>query len=176
MRKFLLNIGLLFVATLLTTLLWYAGLEKGYAHVLVFSTNSVLSVSGRDSHITLEKEDGVDTFRVYTTIDGQQANYPQKMQTLLLPAVMVIAWQLFTSFFRSRKQILHSASTTIGIFLGLQIIFMLLLTAYYTSSIAQYMYDVMLDTFYIIALGIIILDYIRYPLRLREGLIFRSKK
>ncbi len=176
MRKFFINIGFLFAATLLTTFLWYAGLEKGYAHLLVFSTNSVLNVSGRDSHITLEKEDGVDTFRAHTVIDGQRANYPQKLQTLLLPAVMLIAWQLFTSFFRSRKQILHSASTTIGIFLALQIIFLLLLTAYYSSSVAKYVYDVMLDSFYIIALGIIILDYIRYPLRLREGLIFRSKK
>ncbi len=176
MRNFFLNIGFLFVATLLTTLLWYAGLERGYARLLVFTTNSVLSVSGRDSHITLEKEDGVDTFRVHTIMDGQRANYPQKVQTLLLPAVMVIAWQLFTVFFRNRRQVLVSASTTIGLFLALQIIFLLLLTAYYSSSVAKYVYDVMLDTFYIIALGIIILDYIRYPLRLREGLIFRSKK
>lgn len=176
MRKFLLNIGLLFVATLLTTLLWYAGLEKAYAHVLVFSTNSALSVTGRDSSITLSKEDGVDTFRVHTIIDDQHVNYPQAMQTLLLPAVMVIAWQLFAALFRKRKQILFSGSTTIGIFLGLQIVFMLLLTAYYTSSIAQYVYNVMLDTFYIIALAIIILDYIRYPLRLRESPVFKSKE
>ncbi len=176
MRKFVLNIALLFIATLLTTVLWYAVLEKAYAHVLVFSSNTVLSIGGRDSHITLEKEDGVDTFRAHTIIDGKHANYPQKLQTLLLPAVMVIAWQLFTIFYRKRKQILISASSTIGVFLAFQVIFMLLLTAYYTSSFAQYVYDVMLDAFYIIALGIIILDYIRYPLRLKEGLSFRSRK
>ncbi len=176
MRKYFLNIGFLFVATLLTTLLWYAVLEQGYANLLVFTTNSVLNVSGRDSNIILEQEDGVATFRVHTVIDGQHANYPQEVQTLLLPAVMLIAWQLFAAFLRKRKQLLLSASTTIGLFIALQVIFLLLLTAYYTSSVAQYVYDVMLDTFYIIALGIIILDYIRYPLRLREGLIFRSKK
>ncbi len=175
MRKIILNILLLLAATLVTTILWYAVLEKAYAHALVFSTNTVLSIGGRDSYITLEKEDGVDTFRVHTFIDGHRAKYPQKIQTLLLPAVMVIAWQLFTAFYRNRKQILTSAFLAIGVFLAFQVVFMLLLTAYYTSSIGHYLYDMMRDAFYIFALGIIILDYIRYPLQLNEGVKYQKR-
>lgn len=175
-RKYVLNIALLFAATLLTYILWNAALEKAYANLLVFSSNSVLSITGSDTHLTHKEEDGVATFRVHIIIDSQHASYPQKVQTLLLPAVMLIAWQIFTAFYRKRKQVLASAFLILFVFMALQIIFMLLLTAYYTSAVAEYIYDVMLDTFYIIALGIIILDYIRYPFQLKEWFSFKSKE
>jgi hypothetical protein len=161
--KILRRIGLFLAVSLVITTLWFSGLEVVYARVLVFSTNTVLSVAGSESGIRIEEEDNGYIFRVHRIIDGRQANYPQKFETLLLPTVMILAWLTFSAFYRKGKQVLVSAGTTIGAFLALQIIFLLLLTAYYTSGAAKYFYDVMLDSFYIIAMGIIILDYVREP-------------
>lgn len=163
MRKVYHKIIFLISITIITTVLWYAGLEVLYARVVASSANMVLTVSGRDSHIKVEEENGVDLFRVYTVINGRSAHYPQKFETLLLPAVMIIAWQLFVSFFLNRKQLLISAALNLGLFLFIHIIFLMLLTAYYTSGFAKLMYDAMMDSFYIIALILIIIDYIRQP-------------
>lgn len=164
-QKALLLLGI----TLITTILWFVGFELVYARLLTFSTNTILTVSARDSNIRVEKDDGVHLFRVYTKIDNRQAHYPQKFETLLLPMVMIIAWQFFTWFFRTRKQALRSTALTFGVFLALHVFFLLLLTAYYSSAIAKYMYDAMMDSFYIIALILIIIDYIMYP-------VFRAEK
>ncbi len=137
--------------------------RNGLCPLLVFSTNTTLSVFGRESHIRIEKEDNSNVFRVYTVMDGNRANYPQGFETLMLPAVMVLAWQAFALFYRKRRQSINSAISTIGLFLLFQMFFLLLLTAYYTSDAARYIYDVMMDMFYIIALLIIIVDYIRFP-------------
>ena len=158
------RIGLFLAASLVITALWFSGMEVVYARVLVFSTNTVLGIAGSDTSISVEEEDGGHLFRVHRLIDGQRANYPQKFETLLLPTVMIFAWLVFSAFYRGRKQALVSAGITIGAFLALQIIFLLLLTAYYTSGAAKYIYDVMLDSFYIIAMGIVIIDYVREPI------------
>ncbi len=163
MRKISHKILVLASVTLITTTLWFVGLEVVYARLLSFSTNTVLTVSGRDSNIRVEREDGAHLFRVYTQIDNRQAHYPQKFETLLLPMVMIIAWQLFTWFFRTIKQALRSTALTFGVFLAAHVFFLLLLTAYYSSALAKYTYDAMMDSFYIIALVLIIIDYIRYP-------------
>ena len=162
--KILRRIGLFLAASLVITVLWFSGAEVVYARVLVFSTNTVLNVAGSDSSIRIEEEDGGHLFRVHRLIDGRRANYPQKFETLLLPTVMIFAWLVFSAFYRGRKQALVSAGITTGAFLALQITFLLLLTAYYTSGAAKYIYDVMLDSFYIIAMGIVIIDYVREPI------------
>jgi hypothetical protein len=156
--------GLFLAASLIITLLWFSGAEVMYARVLVFSTNSVLNIADSESSIRIEEEDGGHLFRVHRLIEGRRANYPQKFETILLPTVMIFAWLIFSAFYRGRKQALVSAGITIGAFLALQITFLLLLTAYYTSGAAKYFYDVMLDSFYIIAMGIVIIDYVRAPI------------
>lgn len=163
MIKTIKKIALLLAVTLLITFLWFAGLETIYARVLSFSANTVLTITGRESNIKVEKENNIAYFLVRTQVDGRRASYPQNFETLLLPAVMIFAWQVFSLFYRSRNQVLRSAGTTIGIFLLLQVIFLLLLTAYYSSGLAKYLYDVLMDTFYVVALILIIIDYIRYP-------------
>ncbi len=163
MIKTIKKIALLLAITLLTTLLWFAGMETIYARLLAFSANTALTITGRESNIKVEKENNTAYFLVHTRVDGRRANYPQNFETLLLPAVMIIAWQVFSLLYRSRNQSLRSAATTIGIFLLLQVIFLLLLTAYYSSGLAKYLYDVLMDTFYVVALILIIIDYVRYP-------------
>ncbi len=162
--KILRRIGLFLAVSLVITVLWFSGMEVVYARVLVFSTNTVLNIAGSDSSIRVDKDDQGHLFRVHRLIDGQRASYPQKFETILLPTVMIFAWLIFAAFYRRRKQALISAGITFGSFLALQAIFLLLLTAYYTSGAAKYIYDVMLDSFYIIAMGIIIIDYVRDPI------------
>ncbi len=157
------KIFILIGISLITTVLWFVGMEVMYARLLTFSTNTILTVSGKDSTIRVEQADGHDLFRVYTEFDGRGAHYPQNFETLLLPAVMIIAWLLFTFLLRSKKQSLQSTMLTFGLFFSIQVFFLLLLTAYYSSGIAKYMYNTMMDSFYIIALILIIIDYIRYP-------------
>lgn len=157
------KIFILIGISLITTVLWFVGMEVIYARLLTFSTNTMLTVSGRDSTIRVEQSDGDHLFRVYTVFDGRSAHYPQKFETLLLPAVMIIAWLLFTFLIRSAKQSFQSTMLTFGLFFLSQMFFLLLLTAYYSSGIAKYIYDAMMDSFYIIALILIIIDYIRYP-------------
>lgn len=152
------KIILLLSATLIVTLLWFAGLQQVYARVLTFSTNTVLTAAGRASNIQTSKQDGTHVFHVNTFIDGNRAEYPLKYGTILLPTVMMLAWIAFTPFFRKRKAALKSSIIVFLAFLFTQVVFLLLLTAYYTSATAHFFYNVMQDGFYIIALGIIIID------------------
>ncbi len=163
-RLIIRSVTLFIITTMVFMSLWLNGLEVAYARVIVFSANSVLSIAGSESNITIEKEDDGHFFRVRRLIDGKWANYPQMFDTLLLPFVMILSWQVFSAFYRKQKHFLRSAGINIFFFLALQTCFLLLLTVYYTSSVSKYLYDVMLDSFYIIAMGIIIIDYIRYPL------------
>lgn len=167
-RKATRSVVLFLLITLAITTLWFAGFEVVYARVLVFTTNTTLTIAGSESQISVNKNDDGHFFKVQRLIDGRRANYPQKFENFLLPAVMVFAWLIFSAFYRQRKHALKSAGITAGVFIALQTVFLLLLTVYYTSNIARYIYDIMLDSFYIIAMGIIIIDYIRHPIALKK--------
>ena len=64
--------------------------------------------------------------------------------------------------FINRKSAIISLVINVGVFMLVQIVFLLLLTGYYTSDIQQYIFTIMLDTFYIVALILIIKDNILY--------------
>ncbi len=163
MSKLTKKIILLLTATLVVTLLWFSGLQQVYARVLTFSTNTTLSAAGRASNIQVAKQDNVHVFHVNTFIDGNRAEYPLKYGTILLPTVMMLAWMAFTPFFRKRKAAISSSIIVFLAFLLTQVVFLLLLTTYYTSATANFFYNVMQDGFYIIALGIIIIDNLVDP-------------
>jgi hypothetical protein len=163
------KIGVLLASSLLVAALWYAGLEGVYARVLVFATNTILDISGSEATLSLVLEDGERVFRVRTRIDGQWGTYPQRLQSLLLPTVMVFAWQLFSAFFIGRKRALRTSGINIGLFIFFHIIFLLLLTGYYTSGTAHFFYIIFMDSFYIIGLLIILIDNIRNPVFMLPG-------
>lgn len=158
MKKPVKKIILLLTATLVITLLWFAGLQHTYARVLTFSANTVLSAAGRASNVQVVKQEDTRVFQVNTFIDGNRAEYPLKYGTILLPTVMVLAWIAFTPIFRKRKEATRSSVSVFFAFLFTQVVFLLLLTTYYTSATAHFFYNVVQDGFYIIALGIIIID------------------
>jgi hypothetical protein len=58
----------------------------------------------------------------------------------------------------NKKQALQSAGVNVGLFYLLQIIFLIFLTGYHTSEFQQFVYVMMVDSFYIIALVLVIKD------------------
>ncbi|TVR43935.1 MAG: hypothetical protein EA394_00670 [Bacteroidia bacterium] len=157
------RIGLLLASILVVTALWMVGVEGAYARLLSFSTNIVLNVSGGDTSVAVEKENGDLLFRVITTFEGQRVRFPQKIESLLYPTIMIIAWQLFVAFTLGIKRSLSGLKWNFPAFFVFQLLFVLLLTAYYSSSLARYTYDLLTDSFYVIALVIIIIDNVRNP-------------
>lgn len=157
------KIFILLGVSMVVTVLWFSGLEKLYADLLTFSTNTVLSAVSDHTHIKLEKQETDLIFRVHTLIDGRKGSYPQAAQSLLLPAVIVISWLVIMFYSLPRKTAIKQALTDIGIFLIFQIIFLILLTSYYNSNFAKYFFHVMLESFYVLAIIIIIKDSLKYP-------------
>jgi Mn2+/Fe2+ NRAMP family transporter len=157
------KIIILIAASLVFALLWFSGLEKVYAHVLAFTTNTIVGSGSGNTNIKVMENDGELVFQVSTLVDGRRGSYPQRAQTLLLPAVLVLAWQVLLFFGLPLKRALKTAGINLGIFLGFHVVFMLLLTAYYNSEVAKFFFHLMMETFYIVALVIIIKDSIRYP-------------
>ncbi|MCF6170882.1 MAG: hypothetical protein L3J31_07775 [Bacteroidales bacterium] len=160
------KIILLLLISLLVFGAWQAGLETAYAKVLVATTNFSLKVVKTDTRIEFEEKEGTDglyQFRVFTVIDGREGNYPQEPGTLLQPFVIVLSWQIFLFFILKRKAASKLLLANTGIYLFVQIVFLILLTGYYTSSIQQYIFTVMLDSFYIVALILVIKDNMLYP-------------
>ena len=157
------KIALLIASILIVATLWFVGAEVIYARVMTFASNVVLSIGGSDTHLTVDREDGEDIFRVHTEMDDQEASYPQKIQTLLYPTIIVLSWQVFVAFISGARATLRSGKWNLGLFFAFQVLFLLLLTAYYTSPVAAFIYDMMLESFYVIAVVIIIIDNIRHP-------------
>ncbi len=155
--------AILVASVLIVSALWFAGMEILYSRVLAFSSNVVLHFGGRESRVAVEKHDDEHVFFVDTIIEGRQARFPQRIQSLLYPTIMVIAWQLFIAFTRGWKQSLGSGKWNIGLFFVFQVLFLLLLTAYHSSATAKFIYDMLMESFYVIAVVIIIIDNIRHP-------------
>ncbi len=172
-KQLLKKLGILIAASIFVAILWFSGLEMVYARVLVFSTNMVIGLSGSDTEIQLEKQNNTKYFRVFTTRDGQRGTFLQKFGSLLIPAVMIFAWQIFSAFYLKPKKALQAAGINFGVFVAFQIFFLLLLTGFHTSTVSRFIYELFLDSFYIVALAIILIDNFRNPIFLtflrREG-------
>lgn len=157
------RISILLGASIIVTLLWYMGLERVYAEILKFSSNTVLSIMSDSTYIDLEKQDKDLVFRVYTLIEGRKGSYPQAAQSLLLPVVIILSWMAVLFYSLPGKTAVKQALGNFGIFLVFQIVFMILLTFYYNSDLAKFFFHVMVETFYIFAIFLIIKDSLKYP-------------
>ncbi len=170
-QKFYINILIVLGSSGLLLVLWFNGLDWLYAQLLRFGANLFLLFSS-DTSIGLKLADDAPTFIVSTIIDGRKGSYPQKADLILLPFIMVATWQILMFFNLPRKQAVRSAIENILIFYIIQLIYVLLLTSYYNSSAIKFIYDLLLDSFYIIALFLIVKDAFKYEL---IGLAKRSK-
>jgi hypothetical protein len=170
------KITILVVASLVIIFLWNNGLQVAYAHVLTFATNLVLETTSTTTSIRLGQQDDELVFHVTTLVDGRKGSYPQKAQTLFLPVVMIFAWQVMLFFSLALKSALKSALINILIFLCFHMVFLVLLTYYYNSGIAKFFFHLMMETFYIVAIVLILKDSIKYPLIWKGGVVNADKR
>lgn len=151
----------LLAAIALVSLLWFMGAQVLYAHLLAFLSNIFLGAFGSDASVSLEALNGQHLFRVSTTIDGRTGSYPQELQSLLYPAIIVLSWSLFLLFSAGFKRALRSTSWCLLPFLVIHMIFLLLLTGYYSSGVARFLYDILRESLFVIAITLVIVDQIR---------------
>ncbi|MBE0640180.1 MAG: hypothetical protein IH598_16825 [Bacteroidales bacterium] len=154
---------ILIVLTILFYTLWIYGLEKAYTKFLLGGTNTALSIIKTDTHIELEKENETYQFRVRTKIDGRKASFPQKIGSLLQPTVIILAWQLFLFFVLGKRDALRSLGINLGIFYLAQILLLVFLSGFYVSEVQKFIYLMLMDSFYVIAIVLVIKDSILYP-------------
>lgn len=164
------KIILLIVLSIIVFGAWEMGLERVYEKALVSITNTTLPIIKKDTRIELEKTENKDAFqfRVYTRVQGRMGNYPQETGGLMEPLVIVLSWQLLLFFILNYKTALKLLAVNLVTFIFIQVLFLIFLTGYYNSSVQQFLFDMMLDNFYIIALILVIKDNILYP-------VFRKK-
>lgn len=164
-----LKIGTLILISALVFVGWKGFLEVAYAKFLLTGTNCVLSVVKKDAHIETEKlEDGYQ-FKVFSLIDGKKATYPQDFGSILQPFIIVLSWQLFLFLVLKSRSALQSAAINGGVFYLIQLFFLVQLTGYYTSETQKFIFDMLIDSFYIIALVLVIKDNMLYPVFSKAG-------
>jgi len=162
-QKKIINILIVIGASGLLLILWFNGFDWLYAQLLRFGAN-VLLLFSQDTHVGVKLVDDAPTFIVDTIINGKKGTYPQKADLILLPFIMILTWQILLFFNLPRKYAIRSAIENIVIFYIIQLIYVMLLTAYYNSSAIKFIYDLLIDSFYIIALFLIVKDAFKYEL------------
>jgi hypothetical protein len=148
-------------------ILWQIGLEIVYTRTLTGITNATLDIYTEDTKIEYKKNDGKYIFEVTTLFENPdnpngpklQGTYPQEVSTLMQAFVIILSWQIFLFFIVSRRTAFKSLLINLAIYLFAQVVFLILLTNYHQSKTAEYIFTMMLDSFYIIALILVIKDY-----------------
>lgn len=161
--KLYVNILIILGASIVLLFFWFLGLKILYAKFIVALTNLLL-LPWPETYLRVFIQADQPVFEVFTLIDGKNAKYPQETKLILLPILMMLTWQILIFFNLHWKKAWASTLTNLGIFLGIQVIFLILLTSYYTSGVAKYIYDLLTDSFYIVALFLIVKDTFRYRL------------
>lgn len=162
------KIVFLIVITIATYWFWQKGVEVYYARILLIGTNTALSLVKGNTSIELEQEDEVYQFRVRTMIEGRRASFPQAFGGLLQPFVIILSWHIFLFIALRSKLAARSLWINMGLFYLFQVVFLVLLTGYHTSEVQKFIYVMLMDSFYIIALVLVIKDNMLYP-------VFRKK-
>ncbi len=162
-QKRIINIVIVIAASALLLILWFNGFAWFYAQLLRFGANILLLFS-QNTHVDLKMVENSPTFVVDTIVNGKKGSYPQKAELILLPFIMVLTWQILLFFNLPRRYAFRSAIENMLIFYVIQLIYVVLLTAYYNSTAIKFIYDLLLDSFYIIALFLIVKDAFKYEL------------
>jgi small-conductance mechanosensitive channel len=168
-QKWYVNVLIVLVTSATLLFVWFKGVDYAYAKVLQIGANICLAFSP-DTSIGLKLTNDNPTFVVKTVIEGKKGVFPQKANLILLPFIMILTWQILLFFNVERKKALRSTAENLIAFYIVQVIYLLLLTGYYKSGTAKFLYDLLLDSFYIIILFLIVKDTFKF------GLIHLARK
>lgn len=158
-----LKVVVLIAITALVFTGWRYGIENVYAKVLAAGANPFLSVLKKDTSIEVEKEKSAYQFKVRTVIDGRKGSFPQVFGSILQPFVILLSWQIFLFLSLGWKQALKSLGVNFVVFGLFQIFFLIMLTGYYTSATQKFIFEMLIDTFYVVAIVLVIKDNMLYP-------------
>lgn len=161
------KIILLILISVIIFILWQIGLEIVYTRTLTGVTNATLDIFTEDTKIEYKEKDDKYIFEVTTLFTNPdnpngpklKGTYPQEVSTLMQPFIIIISWQIFLFFIVKKRAAFKSLFTNLIIYLLIQVLFLILLTNYHQSKTAEYIFTMMLDSFYIIALILVIKDY-----------------
>jgi hypothetical protein len=176
-QKTIINILIVLGASGLLLALWFNGFAYLYALLLKLGAN-IFFIFSHDTNVGLKLVENAPTFIVNTLIDGKKGSYPQKADLILLPFIMILTWQILLFFNLSLKHAIRSAIENITVFYLIQLIYVLLLTGYYNSTGIKFIYNLLIDSFYIIALFLIVKDSFKFELigiAKRDGRIKKDK-
>ena len=162
-QKKIINVLIVIGASAIMLVLWFNGFAYLYAQILKLGAN-ILLIFSSNTHVGVKLVENAPTFIVNTIIDGRKGSYPQKADLILLPFIMILTWQILLFFNLPLKEAIRSAIENIVIFYVIQLIYVLLLTAYYNNAFIKFIYDLLIDSFYIIALFLIVKDSFKYEL------------
>jgi hypothetical protein len=162
-QKKIINILIVLLASAILLVLWFNGFAWVYAQMLRIGAN-ILLVFSNDTSVGLKMIDDAPAFVVDTIVNGRKGTYPQKADLILLPFIMILTWQILLFFNLPRKHAIRSAIENIVVFVVVQLIYVLLLTGYHNSATVKFIYDLLLDSFYIIALFLIVKDAFKYEM------------
>jgi len=169
------KIILLLLISIVIFVLWEVGLEQVYLRSITGITNAFLHLVKDETHIELIRENGEFHFEVYSLFTNPQnhdgaklkGHFPQEIKSLMQPFVIIISWQIFLFIIFKPRNAIRSLFINIPVYLALQVFFLVTLTGYYSSLTASFIFNMMLDSFYIIALILIMKDYMLYGLNNR---------
>lgn len=157
------NVAVLILSSVIVVLLWFSGLEKVYAHVLVFFSNVILGILSNSNSLELISQEGEPVIIVTTVLHGAKGNFPQKLQSLLLPTVILLCWFPLLFLHLTKRTAILQSLKSLGLFFLLQVVFMLILSSYYHFAFSRYLFYLFIEAFYIIAIVIIIKDSLQFP-------------
>jgi hypothetical protein len=151
---------------------WEAGIENYDLKLLVGTTNLTVGTIKEGTNVEIEStnlQDEPYRLKVQTIIQGRKGSYPQEIGSLLQPFVIVLSWQIFLFFVLNLKSAILSLGMNMLVFILLQVLFLALLTGYYSSDMQKFLYEVMMDSFYVVAIILVIKDNMLFP-------VFRKQK
>ncbi|MCF8235555.1 MAG: hypothetical protein K9G67_14875 [Bacteroidales bacterium] len=161
------KIILLVLISVVVFVIWHIGLETVYIKTLTGVSNFTIRMFEDNTRIELTKESGVYHFDIYTYMQGREITYPQEIGSSMQPFIIILSWQIFLFFVQNRKRAFRSLGINFLIYLTVQVFYLFMLTDFYTSGFAKFMFQLMMDSFYIVAVILVIKDYMIYNFRKR---------
>lgn len=156
--------AVLVAITLTMFVFWQNGFEAVYARFLTAGTNMLLNIASRHSYIAVDLVNNTYHFGVTVPLEDGTGYFSQTFGSMLQPTVIIFAWQMFLFVVLKWRSAAQSFVVNFSVLYILQLIFLTLLTGYYDSSVMRFIYEMLMDTFYIFTLVLIIKDNFLYSI------------